>query len=271
MRIVIFTDLDGTLLDYANYSFDQALKALELLEEKQIPLVICSSKTKTEIVYFREKLNNRHPFIAENGGGIFFPKQYTDCTALPEPGNLREEKDYWVIELGANYRDLRMAIRELQKEGFDVRGFGDMDAKEVVSLTGLSLDLSRMATERDFDEPFLFRGTEEQRRALFLSIKAKGFNFTEGRFFHLLGNSDKGKAVSMVSKVYKREYAGLKTVAIGDSPNDLPMLESVDFPIIVQKPDGSYDSRVQLPALLKADGVGPYGWNKAVLRLLETL
>ena len=65
--LIIFTDLDGTLLD-SGYSFRKAMPALRLIKEKDIPLVLCSSKTKTEIDYYRKKLENDHPFVSENGG-----------------------------------------------------------------------------------------------------------------------------------------------------------------------------------------------------------
>ena len=75
-QLLIFSDLDGTLLDYSTYSFEMALSSIQLLKEKEIPLVISSSKTKKEIEYYRRKLSNNHPFISENGGGIFIPKDY---------------------------------------------------------------------------------------------------------------------------------------------------------------------------------------------------
>jgi mannosyl-3-phosphoglycerate phosphatase len=75
-KVIIFTDLDGTLLDYDTYSFEKALPALQLLRERDIPLIISSSKTAKEVVFYREQLENDHPFISENGGGIFIPKDY---------------------------------------------------------------------------------------------------------------------------------------------------------------------------------------------------
>jgi len=75
-RIVIFTDLDGTLLDHCTYSYKEAEKALESIRRKNIPLIVCSSKTREEIEIYRKKLLNNGPFISENGGAIFIPEQY---------------------------------------------------------------------------------------------------------------------------------------------------------------------------------------------------
>ncbi len=267
-KIIIFTDLDGTLLDYSTYSFDAALPALQLIKERNIPLVICSSKTRKEIEYYRIKLSNRHPFISENGGGIFIPKGYFKSGVQGTGVNAFDDKNYQVIRLGAQYSDLRKVIEELQKEGYLIAGFGDMSAGEIRDLTNMTFEEAEMAKERDFDEPFIFQGNNEETQKILNSIKAKGFNYTQGRFFHILGDSDKGKAVSILIELYKRELGDVLTVAIGDSSNDIPMLEKVACPVIVQKPDGNYN-KITIPNLTKASGIGPNGWNKAVLTCIK--
>ena len=78
MQKIIFTDLDGTLLDHNTYSFKKAFPALRIIKKKKIPLIICTSKTKGEIEHYRKKLKNNHPFVSENGGAIFIPKDYFD-------------------------------------------------------------------------------------------------------------------------------------------------------------------------------------------------
>ncbi len=267
-KIIIFTDLDGTLLDAKTYSFEPAIPALKLLREKDIPLIICSSKTRKEIEYYREKLDNHHPFISENGGGIYIPKD-SRFKVQELRFEIDEDDRYQIIRLGARYPDLRKAIIDLQKEGFAVRGFGDMKAEELVSLTNLTLQEAIMAKERDFDEPFIFYGSKDNKKRLLDSIASRGFNYTEGSFLHILGNSDKGKAVSIVIELYKQKYKRLTTIAIGDSPNDIPMLQKVDRPIIVQKPDGRHDHRIDMPNLIKAEGIGPDGWVQAIGSMMQ--
>ncbi len=267
-KLVIFTDLDGTLLDDATYSFEKALPALELVRQSAIPLILCSSKTRAEIEYYRKKLVNAYPFVSENGGGIFIPKNYFDFPLLAVSFPIEEETDYNVIRLGAGYSDLRNAVKELQREGFDITGFGDMSEKELADMTNMNIDEAVMAKERDFDEPFLYRGPDHKLPLLFRSISQKGFTITKGRFFHILGSSDKGIAVSILTDLYKRKYGKIKTIALGDSPNDIPMLERVDYPVLVQKRNGEYDPQIDMPKLIKADGIGPEGWNKALIEFL---
>jgi mannosyl-3-phosphoglycerate phosphatase len=266
--MIIFTDLDGTLLD-ADYSFTKAEEALDLIREKGIPLILCSSKTRAEIEVHRERLDNDHPFIAENGGGIFMPIEAFKSKVDSEKFNVEEEKDYLIIKLGANYSDLRNVINELRSEGFAVRGFGDMDVDEVSELTGLSTEESRLAKRREFDEPFLFNGDEQELERIKKRIRDKGFNFTQSKFFHIMGKSDKGRAVEILKGLYERDNGILTTIALGDAFNDLEMLQKVDYPVIVKRPDGSYEERINMDRLIKADGIGPEGWNKAIIKLIN--
>jgi mannosyl-3-phosphoglycerate phosphatase len=99
----------------------------------------------------------------------------------------------------------------------------------------------------------------------------KGLNLiTGGRLFHLTGQNDKGKAVKILINLYQQAFkTTCKAIGLGDSMNDLSLLEACDLPILVKKPDGSYDKDVvaQIKPTL-ADGIGPEGWNKAILEVI---
>lgn len=265
--IIIITDLDGTLLHPVTYSFDEALPALELIKTRRMPLILCSSKTRVEIETYRKRLENSDPFISENGGGIFIPEGYFNFSV---EGELRD--GYRVITPGRSYSEVRKVFREIQiKTGIIVRGFGDMGVKEVAYLTGLPLSDAELAKERDFDEPFMFEEGEKRVKEFLEAIEEAGLYWTQGRFYHILGDHDKGEAVRILKGYYERAYGIVKTIGLGDNFNDLPLLQSVDYPVLVQKEDGSYDERIRLPHLIRAEGIGPEGWNRAVIMLIDTI
>jgi mannosyl-3-phosphoglycerate phosphatase len=269
--LIIFTDLDGTLLD-DRYSFTAASPALERIKKASIPCIICSSKTRAEIEYYRERLGNIYPFISENGGGIFVPRPYFPFEISGIEAAIHEENLYYVVRLGKRYGELRAGIEGLRRRGFRVRGFGDMTAHDVARLTRLPFDEARMAKQRDFDEPFVFEGSEQERQGLVTAIEEMGFGWTQGQYYHLTGSNDKGKAAMIVIALFRRAYTNEPvTAALGDGFNDVPMLQAADRPIIVRKADGTYDARLEGRGFHKADGIGPGGWNKAVLDLLNAL
>ena len=93
-----------------------------------------------------------------------------------------------------------------------------------------------------------------------------------GRFFHLIGiHQDKGKAVQIVKNIFIRNLKEpLVSIGIGDSENDIPMLENVDIPVLIPHPDGHYED-VSLKNLRKASFPGSKGWNDAVGSLIDAL
>ena len=261
-KTLIITDLDGTLLDHASYAFDEALPAIRHARKHNIPLILCSSKTRAEIEVCRQQLDNNHPFIAENGGALFVPQGYF---AAPVAGEAMD--GYQAIVLGTPYPEVRRKFVELRERlGIAVRGFGDMTVGEVARLTGLTKDDALLAMQREFDEPFVF--DEELDERFLQEIEAAGLRWTQGRIFHIMGHHHKGRAIALLKELYQRQYGAVFSIGLGDSLNDLPMLTTVDQPVLVRHEDGSYDRRIELPYLMKTRLPGPAGWNETVLQLL---
>ena len=91
-----------------------------------------------------------------------------------------------------------------------------------------------------------------------------------GRFWHLARGCDKGRAVTDLAGMMSSGNTKLTTVGIGDSQNDLAMLDAVDLPYLVQKSDGSYDPAIPEGSARRAGGIGPYGWRRAVEEVLAS-
>ncbi len=264
-RLIIVTDLDGSLLHPRTYSFEEAGPALELIRQRDVPLVLCSSKTRKELEVYRKRLDNGHPFISENGGGIYLPAGYFPFHG---PGDQRE--GYEVISLGSPYEEIRKRFVTMRDRlGIAVRGFGDMSTEEVAALTGLTFEEARLAKQRDYEEPFIFTDKPEDR--FFREIEGEGLRWTQGRFFHFMGDHHKGRAVNILRRLYERRDGPVMTIGIGDSLNDLPFLLAVDRPVLVKKETGRHDARIDIPGLVRTEGIGPAGWNEAVMRLISEL
>ncbi len=269
--IVIYTDLDGALLDSRNYSWRGAEEALEEIERRRVPLVFCTSKTRAEVEELRRKLGNAHPFITENGGGIFIPHGYFSqpLDAAKRVGH------YHCLALGRPYAEIVEELRHIAKEaGAEVAGFHQMNAREIASNTGLNARQAERARKREFDEPFFFAGANAEAEKTFLRIaRERGLQAVRGdRFWHLFAGSNKGRAVQSLSRLYRKNWRGrLQAVALGSAANDLPMLTAVDAAVLLPQPDGSFAPEVlaRLPAIRRASAPGPAGWNEAVLRLLR--
>ena len=265
MGLVVYTDLDGTLLDHATYSYDEARPALDALHEKGVPLILCSSKTRAEMIPLWYELELDHPFIAENGGGLFASRE----NPLAQGPGWQDAGDGWrVLALGMPVAEVRQKFCVF-KERFKAKGFFDLSDHEVAKLTGLSLAEAALARRREFNEPVLLPHAREQEADFTAAAGRSGLEVAKGgRFYHLLGGADKGKAVRLLNDFYRGKDPGLITAALGDSPNDTPMLAAVDHPFLVARFDGGH-ADIRLPGLVKSPRIGPRGWNRAVLDLLS--
>lgn len=267
-KIIIFTDLDGSLLDQDSYSFEAALPALARIKESDVTLILTTSKTRVEIEVLQKELGIRDPFIAENGAAIYFPACYRNF--LIEDG-AAVRPPYLVIVLGRPYGEIRRFLDTLKRR-FPVQGFGDLSTEDVARLTGLTTEKAERARRREYTEPFVI---EDPGRLGEIEefAKREGLKVTAGgRFHHLISaNQDKGLAAVKLREIFSAHCPeGVATVALGDSPNDLMMLESVDIPILIPQNSGEY-SEVSLPRLRKAENPGSRGWNESVERVLDEL
>jgi mannosyl-3-phosphoglycerate phosphatase len=260
---VLFTDLDGTLLDDTTYSWKAARPAVELLGARGVPWVIVSSKTRAEIEPLRDEMHHRHPFVVENGGAAFIPEGYF---GRPVQNAVRRD-GYEVLEWGRPYAELLRALASAAIcERYPVKGFSQMSTDEVCRATGLSPAQAERARRREYDEPFL--AVEAHGRSRLLgAIQRSGFRWTHGgRLYHVSGNHDKGTAVRAMIALYGRRYRTVTSIGLGDSLNDLPLLQAVDLPVLVRSrhplvPFG-------LPGAKRTRDFGPRGWNEAVVESL---
>ncbi|TAL12211.1 MAG: HAD-IIB family hydrolase [Nitrospirae bacterium] len=264
---VLFTDLDGTLLDAETYRYDAARPALDRLGEHATPLIICTSKTRAEVEPLRIQLGTQAPFIVENGGALYVPDGYFRTS--PRGSSARD--GYRVIEMGIPYPRLRRGLRRIEERvGASLVGFGDMPTESVMQATGLARRDAELARQREYDEPFLV----EDGRASLHSIReaARQFGLTVvpgGRFHHLVCGTDKGWACRVLLDCYRQEWKTVSTAGIGDGPGDVPMLELVDRPFLVERPGGGHAEDCAVEGLTRVRGIGPAGWAEAVTQLLK--
>ncbi|MEP7362566.1 MAG: HAD hydrolase family protein [Acidobacteriota bacterium] len=249
--IVFFTDLDGTLLDHDTYSWEPARLALDTLKSLGHAVVLCTSKAKAEVAELRQSMSIRDPYIVENGGAVIVPPGYF--------GQGLSER----IELGTPYLILVEALgRAAIESGVAVRGFAQMTPGEIAQRTGLPLEVARLSHQREYDEPFEVESGDPGK--LCEAIEAMGFSWTRGgRFFHIVRNCDKAKAVATLAGLFRTHRAVTKTVGLGDGLNDVGFLREVDSAWLIPSKQTA-ELLALVPGAKVASSPGPVGWSEAV-------
>lgn len=263
--LVVFSDLDGTLLNQDSYDWRQCRPALEALQQRGVPLVLASSKTRAELEFWRIRLGNTHPYIVENGGALFVPEGYFPFQL---PGAATRH-GCQVIQLGRPYQELVAALEAAAAEsGARVLGFHRMTVGQVRRRSGLPLAQARLAKQREYDEPFQIQGLTPPG-PLLGAIERRGLRWTRGgRFYHILGNNDKAAGVEMLIQAYRQAHGAIRTVGLGDGWNDLGFLSLTDTPILIRNPLAPELQNVLGRARITTEP-GPAGWNEAILQILS--
>lgn len=261
-KLIIFTDLDGTLLDHDTYDWTPARPALEKLRQFGIPVVLNSSKTAAELKALREEMNNSHPYIVENGAAAVIPAGYFE----PAEGAGEDE----IVSFAAPRSEILAALAELRGEGYAFEGFDDMSPERLAECADLPPSVAALAKERLATEPLLWRGNGIDMSGFQQALEKRGLRLVKGgRFQHVMGSYDKARAMRYLRDRY-REFHGepVTTVALGDSPNDRQMLEEADIGVVIR---AAAPERLMLSDqdhVMYSDRKGPEGWNECVLTIL---
>lgn len=231
---IIFSDLDGTLLDSDTYSFERAGEVLAWIREQNIPLVAVTSKTAEEVKQIIRAINISHPFVVENGGGIYFPETYPGEFPRTQPDN-----HYYVVHFVRPAMQAPDVLNEISSHiGIPLQGFSRLSVEEIMSYTGLSAEEAGKAKQRQFSEPFILpSGKSVLKKIIRLSYSYNYKIVVGGRFAHLIPkDSGKGNAVKFLLDFYKKQFPDNPVISIGlgDSYNDFDFLSITDHSIVVR-------------------------------------
>ena len=248
---IVVTDLDGTLLDHHDYHFEPVLPVMARLKQAGVPVVANTSKTRAEWLAMRGEFHdNQDAFVTENGSAIYFPNG--DCHVFGKP---REE-----------ILDLLTPLR--RKYAFE--GFADWTTAQIQEKTGLPEEAAERAQQREYSEPLDWKDDDDSKQSFRKALDDQGLMSLEGgRFLHVLGQTDKGRPLSALRRFYGPDTPSI--IALGDSPNDIAMLQQADIGVVIASPVREKLRVETKNRLERSTNDGPEGWAEVLTQLLDEL
>ncbi|KAA3625882.1 MAG: HAD-IIB family hydrolase [Proteobacteria bacterium] len=265
---IVFSDVDGTLIDYHTYEPGPALPVLQRLEGLGVPVVFTTSKTRAEVESLRHSLGIDTPFIVENGAAIFVPESQFDDV----PEHWERRQGYRALTLSMPYGELRAVLGSLRAR-FRFESLSDMSVARLVNLTGLAERDAANALRREFGEPVLWRDSVDALSRFTSELAARDLAVDSGgRFLHVrAANADKGSALKLLCAEYQNLWRSVtRVIALGDGDgdNDSSMLAAADLAVTIPSPSPDSPSIGETPRIA-ADREGPEGWSRVMTALAD--
>ena len=156
-----------------------------------------------------------------------------------------------------NYRNLYRITNEIKNT-------------DLADLSGLSIENLKDIKKRDFSELIVWDSSKKNLNKFKMLLNKKDLSLLEGaRFLHLKGRGDKGIAINKLLKFMKSSKITVnKTISLGDSINDIPMLNSTDFSCIIKLPNKDYIN-FNGESVFRSKKEAPLGWKEALMSIGE--
>ena len=263
VTMVFFSDIDGTIINNNSFCYGKNIHVIKELLEAHHYVIFNSSKTFNEIDYMLKSENLSIPFICETGGGIYCPKEFFESTQ-------KERAGYDIIFESVRQSTFNAQIKDTLTKEFknEIVFFDELSLKMREKFSGLSGDDLERASNRDFS--ILFKWHNNNEELIKLKSILEDFNLTVikgGRFFHICSDFNKYSAMQLImSKINNANPKKIfKTVGLGDSSNDIDMLNQTDYRCIVQSTNNiSLIAGLSNKNFILSSTPAPEGWQECI-------
>ena len=260
LKVVIFTDLDGSLLHRDNFKFDTIKDYIKSLVNKGIIIIPNSSKNEREIEKFNEELGIELPFISENGSAIHGLNLINQN--FPNKIILSREKEelFKIFKTKVPEKLINKCIQ-----------ISKLKKKEQEKIFGQKGGKLNDVLIRKYTLPILFNGNNAEKNKLLKILSSNSLTLQEGgRVLNLCDNINKIKSMNRVIKILKKTEDQIKTIGVGDNYNDLEMLKNCDVPCLVFNDQFKLD-KINIDNLIFSNKPSPEGWADVIKKALAKL
>ena len=263
-NILIFTDLDGSLLNHNNFKFNTIKPFILKCLRNNIRIIPNTSKTKNEVESFSEQLGVDIPYIVENGSAIHNLDLVCSHFGKNNKSLILSRTADEIFEIFNNKVPLSLRNQCLFLK--------DMNASKQSKVLGLNGEKLTSALNRLYSIPLIFNGPIEIKNELISIFNDLDIKLHEGgRVINICDNCSKGDAMKIMLKKMEGVKKKYHSIVIGDSPNDMSMLALSNQPCVVPLPDHENLKNFKIKKVIRANQVAPDGWKEVVLKSLDRI
>jgi len=212
------------------------------LDHRGIPAVWLTNRTRLQMDGPRRKLAHTHPFIAEDGCGVFLPEDYFHLrpqTSAPRPRETETIRlgRFTCLPIAEPQPAASDALENLAVEsGLSVVPLRSLPPRELTLNSGLPAREAELVRQRDFDEFFFFAGASQHDIEKFLALgRARNIQFRQrGALWSLAIGASIHRCIGQLSNLYDRALRShAKSIAIATPREDSPLFAACDRAILL--------------------------------------
>ena len=270
-RFLIFTDLDGTLLDHENYSYGNNKKLISNIISNKNDIIFNTSKTFSECIKLLKKLKlTNMPFSTENGAVLYFPKK-----RFKKIKNSSDDGRYWKVRIAKlSSKKWYQLLKQMQKK-YNFLIAKDLSSKILRKYT--NLNNTKMMLDREASQIILWEDNFTNLKLFKNEIKSQkdGVVIKGSRFMQISSICNKRIAKKQISHAYDLQFHdkySRNTITLGDSKNDIDMLNSSKYSCLIKNSSGKFPKlHSNKKNVFKSSKLAPDGWGEVLYKLNKTL
>ncbi len=212
------------------------------LDHRGVPAVWLTSRTRLQMDDPRRKLAHTHPFIAEDGCGVFLPEDYFHLrpqASTSQPRGIATVRlgRYTCLPVAQQQPAAADALQALSDEtGVSVVPLRSLPPHELAQNLGLPPCEADLARQRDFDELFFFAGASAQDIENFQTASSRqNIQLRQrGVLWSLSIGANVRRCITELSKLYDRALRShARSFAIATPGQELALFTSCDRAILL--------------------------------------
>ena len=261
--IVIFTDLDETLLKENKYHYNILNSFIKKLLKFGFIIIPVTSKTYLEVIDTLTHIKYKLPFSVENGAAYYLP--------------IKNTKDYIYKKILNPYAVNKTIIRKiLNKNIFKnylqnikfIENLPSIDQKKITKLNNKQLE---NFNSRQYSLPVLLNGDKYFKKNFEASLLKYNLKVIfGGKLNNISGLHSKLNSLNFFTNQYKKKLRTKKiiTISLGDHQNDTEILNYSNYSGIIKNETYKVINLKKKNNIFRSFTSAPYGWVEVLKKII---
>ena len=262
-KIIIFTDLDETLLKENKYHYNILNNFIKALLKKEYEIIPITSKAYLEVIKLLKQIRYKLPFSVENGAAFYLP--------------IKHSKDYLYKKIVNPYALKKNDIKKILNKSIfkkylhQLKFIEDLSIIEQKKITKLNSKQLVDFNSREYSIPVLITGDKYFKKKFEETLCKHNLKILfGGKLNNIIGLHCKLNSLNFFSNQYKQKLRKTKiiTISLGDNQNDIELLNNSNYSGIIKNNNYKILNLKRKKNIFRSFTEAPFGWVEVLKKII---